>query len=138
MTEEAIIGRFGLPPRADDVPEIRRTLAAACELAHDADTLAMKALCVLLFAFGAVEDSLAIWRAKRSSFDAGCSIDVQLLCGAGYAITLGYLRTLTTDEAREALAYLEKCDAAGDFEGHDEPGSRLSEVVPAYRAYLGI
>jgi len=49
----------------------------------DGDTELMKLCCVQLFNAGAVGDALAIWRAKTASWDAHCSIDVQLLCGAG-------------------------------------------------------
>jgi hypothetical protein len=137
MDEGEVILRFGLPPRADDLPAIRVQLDEATRLECDdeGDTLVMKALCVLLFAARHVEDSLAIWRAKRASFDAGFSIDVQLLCGAGFDATLRYLREVDSEDAREALAYILECEAAGDFVGSDEPGGRLSEVLPAYRRY---
>lgn len=143
-TEEDVIAQFGIPPRDEDLPAIRSGLEEACELEaeaeadDDSDTLVMKAYCVLLFAAGQVADSLLIWRAKETSFDAKCSIDVQLLCGAGYAVTLQHLRGLDSEEAREALAYIEECDAGGDFAGHDEPGGRLAEILPAYRRYFGL
>jgi len=142
VDETDVIERFGIPPRREDLAEIRRALEAASELERDdddtSDTLAMKALCVLLFAAGQVEDSIAIWRAKTASFDAGCSIDVQLLCGAGLRETRRYLEGLDSDEARAALTYITECDAAGDFEGHDEPGGRLSRVVAEYQRYYGL
>jgi hypothetical protein len=142
MDETEVIQRFGLPPRADDLPVIREELAEATRLEagddDEGDTLVMKALCVLLFASGHVEDSLAIWRAKRASFDAGCSIDVQLLCGAGFDATLRYLGGVDSEDAREALAYILSCEATGDFAGHDAPGGRLSEMLPAYRRYYGV
>lgn len=133
MEEEEVIERFGLPPREVDLPIIRDELAAQARLEADdeGDTLVMKALCVLLFAAGHVEDSLHIWRAKQASFDAGCSIDVQLLCGAGYAATLKYLRTLEADDAQAAVDYLLECEQAGDL-------NQVAEVLSAYRRYYGL
>jgi hypothetical protein len=140
MNEEEVIERFGLPPQLRDLPAIREQLAemARFERAGTGDTLVMKALAVLLFAAGRVEDSLQIWRAKNASFDAGCSLDVQLLCGAGFDATVRFLQNDDGDEARAALAYILKCDAAGDFEGHDAPGGRLSEALRSYRDYYGV
>jgi len=142
VDEAEVIERFGVPPRRDDLPEIRRELEAASELEQNdddtSDTLVMKALCFLLFTAGQVEDAIAIWRAKTASFDAKCSIDVQLLCGAGFHETRRYLETIDSDETRAALIYLTECDAAGDFEGHDEPGGQLSGLVAAYQRYYGL
>ena len=139
VEEADVIARFGVPPRREDLAEIRRELEAWAELERDgddaSDTLVMKALCVLLFAAGQVEDSVAIWRAKTASFDAQCSIDVQLLCGAGFRETRRYLEGIDSDEARAALTYITECDAAGDFEGHDEPGGRLSRLLGEYHYY---
>jgi len=140
--EGGVIERFGLPPRAEDLPIIRDELARRARLEHDqqgeGDTLIMKALAVLLFAASHVEDSLHIWRAKRSSFDAACSLDVQLLCGAGYDATLRFLRETDGDDARNALTYIVKCEAAGDFEGHDAPDGRLASMLPSYRRYYQV
>ncbi len=134
------IHRFGLPPRETDLPLIRAHLEemTRLEAVGEGDTLIMKALCVLLFAAGYPEDSLYIWRAKNASFDAHCSLDVQLLCGAGFDATLCYLRGIDGGEARAALAYILDCDAAGDFAGHDTPGGHLAEVLPGYRRYYGV
>ena len=93
---------------------------------------------MLLFAAGNVEDSLHVWRAKRSSFDAACSLDVQLVCGAGFDATLRFLREHDSDDARAAIEYILSCDAAGDFEGHDEPGGRLPLVLDSFRRYYGV
>jgi hypothetical protein len=142
VNETDIIERFGVPPRHEDLPEIRHELAVATELAHSdndaGDTLVMKALCFLLVTAGQVEDSIAIWRAKTASFDAQCSIDVQLLCGAGFDETRRYLERIDSNEARAALSYLMECDGAGDFEGHDEPGGRLAELIASYQRYYGL
>jgi hypothetical protein len=56
-----------------------------------------------------------IWHAKESSWDAHCSIDVQLLCGAGLHETIVYLTTDGSPAATAALEYLRQCEASGDF-----------------------
>ncbi len=140
MDEGDAIARYGLPPAPEALPEIRAALDEETrrEADEQEDTLVLKDLCVLLFAAGQVDDALRIWRAKRASFDAFCSVDVQLLCGAGFAATMEHLRALDTDESRDALAYILECDASGDFEGHDAPDGRLASVVPAARRYYGL
>lgn len=129
--DELALEEFGLPPRDEDLPAIRAQLVAETtrEAAGDARENATLALCVQLFAAGHVEDSLLVWRAKRASYDAGFRIDVQLLCGAGVEVTLRFLR----DKQPKAVAYIEKCVAAGDFEG-----DRLAQMVPFYRRYYGL
>lgn len=140
MNEGDAIARYGLPPAPESLPRIREALEAATRLEADdeGDTLHMKELCVLLFAAARVEDSLRVWRAKRASFDAGCSIDVQLLCGAGFEATVDWLRGIDDDEARHALAYVLECERSGDFDGRDAPGGRLSQVLDDYRRYYGL
>ena len=131
MDEGAVLKRFGLPPRVSDLPAIREELAEMIrrERTGAGDTLVMKALSVLLFAAGHPEDSLNIWRAKNASFDGGCSLDVQLLCGAGFDATVRFLREVDSEDARTALAYILKCDAAGDFAGHDAPDGRGLDLI---------
>jgi hypothetical protein len=55
--------------------------------------------------------------AKESSWDAHCSIDVQLLCGAGLEETAAYLTADGSPAAAAALEYLRQCEASGDFAG---------------------
>lgn len=133
--EGAQIARFGIPPAASDLPEIRARLATETRLEVDeddaSDTLIMKELCVLLFAAGQVEDALRIWEAKRASFDAGCGIDVQLLCGAGVEATCRYLAMVDTEASRAALAYLRECEVGGDLD-------HLPGMLEAYRRYYGV
>jgi hypothetical protein len=57
-------------------------------------TLGMRVLCAGLFVLGDVRDSLLIWQAKVSSFDASCSIDVQFLAGSGVEVTKAHLAGL--------------------------------------------
>ncbi|WP_233563040.1 hypothetical protein [Micromonospora musae] len=77
----------------------------------------MKLCCLQLFNAGQLGDVLVIWQAKESSWDAHCSIDVQLLCGAGLDATRAYLEADGLAQAVEALRYLLDCEAAGDFVG---------------------
>lgn len=75
----------------------------------------MKLCCVQLFHAGVMSDVLTPWRAKSSSWDAFCSIDVQLLCGGGLAETTVYLLTEGSDDAAQALDHLHRREVAGDF-----------------------
>jgi len=65
----------------------------------------------MLFSRGEMVDALPIWQAKRSNFDAGCGIDIQLVCGGGYSETKAFLATCADPDAREALSYLVQCEA---------------------------
>ncbi|MFT3691535.1 MAG: hypothetical protein QM831_00225 [Kofleriaceae bacterium] len=125
MDETEIIARYGLPPRDEDLPAIRDHL----DTYRDDDTTILKAYAVLLFAAGHVEDAPRIWRAKRSSFDASMSLDVQLLCGAGYAESVEYLASAEPD----AHAYILHCTDTGDFTDFT-PAQRLAD----YRRYYGL
>lgn len=81
----------------------------------DGDTELMKLCSVQLFNAGSLPDVLLIRQAKESSWDARCSIDVQLLCGAGLEATMAYLTTDGPPAASGALEYLRQCEASGDF-----------------------
>jgi hypothetical protein len=118
MTEDDVIKEFGFVVRSADLPRIRSLLVqetSKMKTSKGNEALA-RLLCVQLFAHGNVEDSLLVWRAKRSNFDAGSAIDVQLMCGAGLEATQEYLRNAQSDEAAEALKYLNECERAGDFQ----------------------
>jgi hypothetical protein len=93
----------------------------------------MKLCCVQLFTAGNLGYVLTIWQAKTSSWDARCSIDVQLLCGAGLEETKAYLATEGSEGASAALDYLIACEAAGDF--MDFSVQRQSRSYAEY--YLG-
>ena len=119
MTADESLHRYGLSPDEADLDEIRAILNIQTELEGrqqgDGDTELMKLCCVQLFNAGSVNDVLAIWRAKESSWDAHCSMDVQLLCGAGLERTKQHLAAEGSQTARAALDYLERCETAGDF-----------------------
>ena len=133
MDENESLRRFGLRPEAADLDEIRAALHAQAQLDQmEQNTELMKLCCVQLFNAGPVEDSLTVWRAKESSWDAHNAIDVQLLCGAGLAATQAYLEAEGSEEATAALAYLRDCEAAGDFTGFS-----VSEQAAWYAEYFG-
>jgi hypothetical protein len=115
VNEDESLRRYGLQPSATDLPHIRDMLQAQADL-EDQDTDLMKLCCLQLFNAGQLGDVLIIWEAKESSWDAHCSIDVQLLCGAGFDATKAYLEAEGSEDAAEALGYLLGCQAAGDFD----------------------
>lgn len=119
MTEDESLARYGLRPASAELDQIREMLEVQTALERqsqgDGDTQLMKLCCVQLFNVGIVEDVLLIWQAKESSWDAHCTIDVQLLCGAGLAETKAYLAAESSAGTSEALDYLLECEAAGDF-----------------------
>lgn len=118
-------------PAEADLDDIRHVLHAQAQLAQeDQDTELMKLCSAQLFNAAHPEDVRAIWLAKGSSFDAHCSIDVQLLCGAGLVATKERLRA---DGPADALDYLLECEAAGDFE--DFSVEEQAQMYATY--YLG-
>jgi hypothetical protein len=68
-----------------------------------------------------------------SSFDAGCYIDTQLVCGAGIERTKAFLLDCREPEAEKLLDHLESCISAGDFESFT-PARHLE----FYREYYGL
>jgi hypothetical protein len=119
VDEDESLRRFSLHPVGDDLGQVRELLAThAARERHrqgDGDTELMKLCCVQLFNASSVADALLIWEAKESSWDAHCSIDVQLLCGAGLQETITYLAGEGSPAASAALSYLRQCEATGDF-----------------------
>jgi hypothetical protein len=90
-------------------------------------------LCIQLFSAGIPRDALLIYRAKMSSFDAGCYIDIQLVCGAGLEPTKAFLRESSEADAKRLLAVLEDGRYAKDFEGFTP-----EQHLDFYRRYFGI
>ncbi|MFE9207002.1 hypothetical protein [Micromonospora sp. NPDC007230] len=113
MNEDKSLRCYGLQPSSADLPHIREILQAQADLEqHDQDTELMKLCCLQLFNAGQLSDVLVIWQAKESSWHAHCSIDVQLLCGAGLDATKAHLRADGSEDAAEALRYLLDCEAS--------------------------
>ena len=118
MTSSEALQKFGLPASPQYHDEIRRLLADEIELEKRGESgeEMLRTLCVQLFSLGAVEDALLIWEAKRSSFDAGCGLDIQFLCGAGLPATKAFLARSDT----RSLIRGRKCSAVRPC----TPGSR--------------
>jgi hypothetical protein len=135
MTSEEALEEFGLPASFHRRDELRQLLSEEIEREKhgEAGEEMLRTLCLLLFSLGVVEDSLLIWEAKQSSFDAGCGLDIQFLCGAGLEATKIYLARSEIPAAPLALSYLSECEQAGDF----EDWTALS-TLRQYRRYYGI
>src|SRR5215203_3112499 len=108
--------KYGLKPDSKYTAEIRKSIYREINDKERESNELLKLGCVQLFAIGNVEDSLLIWRAKESSFDAACYIEIPLTCGAGLSETKEYLGEQAGKEANELLDYLLKCEESGDFE----------------------
>ncbi|WP_326604320.1 hypothetical protein [Streptomyces sp. NBC_01800] len=134
MDEDESLHRYGLHPTGADLDEVRGLLRAQTRLEQraqgDGDTELMKLCCVQLFNAGALDDVLLIWNAKTASMDAGCSIDIQLLCGSGLVSTKAHLASQRSPEADAALQRLLVCEQAGDFDGFS--AAMLSAQYAAY------
>ncbi|MGC1215461.1 MAG: hypothetical protein WA890_29920 [Micromonospora sp.] len=131
MIEDEILHRSGLHPAPQHLDHIRELLQAQAELQRQSqgggDTEVMKLCCVQLFNAGALSDVLPVSRARSSSWDAACSIHVQLLCGQGLAETTAYLAAERSEIAANALEHIRHAEAAGDFTGftHSRRSGRL-------------
>ena len=114
---DAQLELYTLNPNPKFAEEIREIIRQ--EIADDnrQDNEILKLSCIQLFSIGQVDDSLLIYQAKESSFDASCYIDIQLLCGAGLEATKDYLARQNTAEANTALNHLRSCEQEDDFDG---------------------
>ncbi|WP_315756451.1 MULTISPECIES: hypothetical protein [unclassified Bradyrhizobium] len=117
MDENELLARFGLTPVAEDLPEFRRLIQAETADAARASNEPLLLLCIQLFSAGNASDALLIYDAKMSSFDAGCYIDIQFVCGAGLEATEEFLRSSSAAEAKELLARLQDDKRTGAFDG---------------------
>ena len=133
MGEHDLLTRFGLTPVAVDLPEIRRLIQSTIADSNRDSNEPLKLLCIQLFSAGIPSDALLIYKAKMSSFDAGCYIDIQLVCGAGLEATEAFLRASGDAEAKAVLASLQACKRAGDFEGFTP-----QQQIDSYRRYYGL
>ena len=95
--------RYTLNPEPIYAAEIREIINREIANENREDNEILKLSCIQLFSIGQVEDSLLIWRAKQSNFDAACYLDIQFLCGAGLDETKNFLSEQNTSEANEAL-----------------------------------
>jgi hypothetical protein len=133
MDENEILARFGLTPVADDLREIRRLIQAETADAGRASNAPLLLLCIQLFSAGDPRDALLIYEAKMSSFDAGCCIDIELVCGAGLEATEHFLRSNSAPEAKELFDRLQEDKSAGVFDRFS-PQQHLA----FYQRYYGL
>ena len=105
MTSSEAFQKFGFPASPRHRAEIRQLLIEEIEREKQGQSgeEMLRTLCVQLFSLGDVEDALLIWDARRSSFDAGCGLDVQFLCGAGLSATKAFLAASKSPSASAAL-----------------------------------
>jgi hypothetical protein len=73
---------------------------------------------------------LIIYKAKMSSLDAGCYIDIQLACGAGLEPTKAFLRESSEPDAKELLAVLEDGEYTGTLKASRPNGISIFIAVP--------
>jgi hypothetical protein len=135
MTNREALQKFGLPASPQHREEIRRLLTKEIkrEKRGGSGEEMLRTLCLQLFSLGIVEDSLLIWDAKQSSFDAGCGLDVQFLCGAGFEATKAHLAASSAPSASAALERLTECQQSGDFDNWTPQAS-----IEQYRRYYGV
>jgi hypothetical protein len=133
MDENELLARYDLVPVAADLPEIRRLIQSFTADDKRDSNEPLKTLCVQLFSAGIASDALLIYKAKMSSFDAGCYIDIQLVCGAGLESTKTFLRESSEPEAKQLLDVLQAPRSVGDFNGFT-PEKHLD----FYRRYYGL
>jgi intergrase/recombinase len=112
---DAQLAKYSLTPNPKLAEEIREIIRREIADENRDDNEILKLSCSQLFSIGSAEDSLLIWRAKQSDFDASCYLDIQLLCGAGLEETKAFLSNLDMPEAEEALEHLLNCEKSGDF-----------------------
>jgi hypothetical protein len=135
MTSGEALQRFGLPGSRHHRDEICQILSEEIERERRGESgeEMLRTLCLQLFSLGVVDDALLIWHAKQSSFDAGCGLDVQFLCGAGLAATKEYLARSSAPPASAALKYLTECEQTGDFADWTPQAS-----IGQYSSYYGL
>jgi hypothetical protein len=131
---ESWLQRYGFQLNEDGAAGARKVLRSLVESERSsqgtADTELMRLLCVQLFAMARPDDSVLIAEAREASFDAGASIGISLLCGAGVEKTLQWLDHEQTEATQRASAAIRAAVSRGDFDGFD-PAEELRE----YRSY---
>jgi len=135
MTSDEALQEFGLPASSHHRDDICRLLTEEIEREKRGESgeEMLRSLCLQLFSLGIAEDALLIWDAKQSSFDAGCGLDVQFLCGAGLVTTKEYLARSGAPSASAVLEYLTECEQSGDFADWTPQAT-----IDQYRSYYGL
>lgn len=120
MTEDEKIAeqleKYGLKPDSKYAEQIRKIIYQEINDEERESNELLKLGCIQLFAIGNVEDSLLIWEAKESNFDAHCYIDIELVCGAGLNETKEFLAEQDSVESKELLNNLLRYEESGDFD----------------------
>lgn len=120
MTMEDHFHSYGLYVDEEAASHIRQILEEQILLETESqgagDTTLMRLCCVQLFNLAQKEDITRIWRAKTSSMDSDCSIDVHLLCGRGLEETIVYLESEIGESAKSALKRILEYRNLGFFE----------------------
>jgi len=134
LNVDEALDRFGLSPDDQSIEVVREMLIEEArkesQSQGQSDTELMKLCCVQLFSRGSAEDSLLIWQAKTASMDADCSIDIQLMCGAGLDETKAFLANIHSQSATSALNRIRLCEESGDFERFS-----VRDYLGFYRSY---
>jgi len=135
MTSSEALQKFGLPASLHHRAEIRQLLAQEIEREkrEESGEEMLRTLSVQLFSLGVAEDALLIWDAKQASFNAGCGLDVQLLCGAGLPATRVFLTKSNAPTAEAVFLYLCEREQAGDFDDWTPQA-----CIKQYRGYYGL
>jgi hypothetical protein len=136
MTVDESLKLHGFVPDDATLPAIRKMLAdeAANERAGNPREEDLALLCcVQLFSRGLMEDVLRIWEAKCSGMDLGGYLDVEFLCGAGLNETKRFLAEQPSQEAAQALAYINEWQVGGQFDDFSP-----QEHLEHYRRYFEI
>ncbi|MFD7702813.1 hypothetical protein [Streptomyces caelestis] len=119
MDVKESLRRYGLRPVGADLDEVRALLrehtARERRAQGEGDTELMRLCCFQLFNSGDVDDVLLVWSAKQASFDAACSIDIELLLGRGLDATKAHLSANRAPSAAAALDRLRELEADGEF-----------------------
>jgi len=126
--EELLLIKYGFNPDKGSRKEIRELIFN--EIVNEKKLEShkcLRVLCFLLYLIGEKEDSELIWQAKMLNMDAGCMIEAELLCGAGYKETLCYLQSKS--ELEKIKNYIQK---------YVNPEINKDLVIDSYKSYYGI
>ena len=115
----AALHKFGIPPRKEQLEEIRALLSNETLQDRRFGNEYLRALCFLLWVNQDPDAAPAIAHAKFSDFDAGCMIDLQFLeCGILDAVR-ETLSAADTEETKNALIFLEGWEKSDERESVD-------------------
>jgi hypothetical protein len=112
----AQLEKYTLNPDPKFAEEIREIIRQEIANEKREDNEILNLSCMQLFSLGEAKDSLLIYKAKMSSFDASLYLDIQLLCGAGLEETKDFLAKQNTPETKEVLDHLLICEKGGEFD----------------------